>query len=49
MIDPVDIIDGIELEALHQKLLGGNLDPTEVKRASDYQRTAFPKGIPECG
>ena len=49
VIDPVDIIDGIELEALHAKLLGGNLDPTEGQRAKDYQKSAFPKGIAECG
>lgn len=49
VIDPIDIIDGIELEALHEKLLGGNLDPTEVQRATDYQKSAFPKGIAECG
>jgi valyl-tRNA synthetase len=49
VIDPIDIIDGIELEALHEKLLGGNLDPTEVQRAKEYQKSAFPKGIAECG
>jgi hypothetical protein len=49
VVDPIDIIDGIELEVLHEKLLGGNLDPTEVQRAKDYQKSAFPKGIAECG
>lgn len=49
VVDPIDIIDGIELKALHEKLLGGNLDPTEVQRAKDYQKSAFPKGIAECG
>ena len=49
VVDPTDIIAGIELEALHEKLLGGNLDPAEIDHAKTYQRTAFPKGIAECG
>lgn len=49
VVDPIDIIDGIELEELHKKLLGGNLDAKEVQRAKDYQKSAFPKGITECG
>ena len=49
VVDPIDIIDGIELEALHDKLKGGNLDPKEIQRAKDYQKSAFPKGIAECG
>ena len=49
VIDPVDIIDGIELEDLHAKLIAGNLEATEVERAKAYQKKAFPNGIPECG
>lgn len=49
VIDPLDIISGIELEALHAKLLVGNLKDEEVARATKYQKTAFPGGIPECG
>ncbi|GAP87644.1 putative valyl-tRNA synthetase [Rosellinia necatrix] len=49
VIDPLDIIHGIELEALHAKLHKGNLKETEIMRASKYQKTAFPSGIPECG
>jgi valyl-tRNA synthetase len=49
VIDPLDIISGIELEALHAKLLTGNLKEDEVERATKYQKTAFPNGIPECG
>ncbi|KAL1840349.1 hypothetical protein VTJ49DRAFT_563 [Mycothermus thermophilus] len=49
VIDPLDIISGIELEALHAKLLTGNLKEDEVERATKYQKTAFPGGIPECG
>ncbi|KAI0194062.1 tRNA synthetases class I-domain-containing protein [Xylaria flabelliformis] len=49
VIDPLDIISGIDLEALHAKLLVGNLKDTEIARATKYQKTAFPSGIPECG
>lgn len=49
VIDPLDVIRGIELQALHDKLLTGNLVPGEVKRATVYQKAAFPQGIPECG
>jgi len=49
VVDPLDIINGIELEALHAKLLVGNLKEDEVARATKYQKTAFPAGIPECG
>jgi valyl-tRNA synthetase len=30
-------------------LQGGNLDPREVTRARETQRTDFPDGIEECG
>jgi len=49
VIDPIDIMDGIELKVLHDKLHAGNLDPKEIKNAEKYQKTAFPQGIPECG
>ena len=49
VIDPVDIMDGIELKELNAKLLTGNLDPKELKMATKYQQTSFANGIPECG
>lgn len=49
VIDPLDVIGGIDLESLHAKLLVGNLKPDEVAKATKYQKTAFPGGIPECG
>ncbi|KAI0490756.1 tRNA synthetases class I-domain-containing protein [Xylaria cf. heliscus] len=49
VIDPLDIIHGIDLESLHAKLRTGNLKETEIARAAKYQKTAFPSGIPECG
>ena len=49
VIDPMDIMSGIPLQALHDKLLAGNLDQKEVANATKYQKTAFPQGLPECG
>lgn len=47
VIDPLDVIKGIELDDLHAKLLSGNLAANEVKKATTYQKQAFPQGIPE--
>ena len=49
VIDPLDIIRGITLEDLHKTLYGGNLETSEIEKAKLYQKTAFPKGIEECG
>jgi valyl-tRNA synthetase len=49
VIDPIDLMDGIDLQDLNDKLRTGNLDPKEVATATKFQRTAFPDGIPECG
>ncbi|EXJ67432.1 valyl-tRNA synthetase [Cladophialophora psammophila CBS 110553] len=49
VIDPLDIIRGITLGELHKTLYAGNLDPAEIERAKAYQKSAFPKGIEECG
>lgn len=49
VIDPIDVIEGIALEGLHEKLLQGNLAETEVKKAIAGQKKDFPKGIPQCG
>jgi valyl-tRNA synthetase len=49
VVDPLDIINGITLENLHKTLMTGNLDPTEIEKAKAYQKSAFPKGIEECG
>lgn len=49
VIDPLDIINGTDLESLHSKLRVGNLQEDEIARATKYQKSAFPQGIPECG
>jgi valyl-tRNA synthetase len=48
VVDLIDIMEGISLQALHEKLHVRNLDPKEVKTAERYQKTACPQGIPEC-
>jgi valyl-tRNA synthetase len=49
VIDPIDVIEGITLEQLHDTLRGGNLDPREVEKAINGQKADFPAGISECG
>ncbi|XP_077362376.1 valine--tRNA ligase, mitochondrial isoform X1 [Festucalex cinctus] len=49
VIDPLDVIHGVSLERLQQKVKEGNLDPREQVVAMDAQSKDFPKGIPQCG
>eukprot|EP00768_Dysnectes_brevis_P007986 gnl/Dysnectes_brevis/69_a86_4242.p1 GENE.gnl/Dysnectes_brevis/69_a86_4242~~gnl/Dysnectes_brevis/69_a86_4242.p1 ORF type:complete len:1031 (+),score=501.69 gnl/Dysnectes_brevis/69_a86_4242:35-3127(+) len=50
VVDPLDVISGISLEELHDKLKGNtNLPPTEIKRALKCQKADYPHGIAECG
>ncbi|KAJ3557339.1 hypothetical protein NM688_g1525 [Phlebia brevispora] len=49
VIDPIDVIQGLELEKLHAKLYEGNLDDKEIAKAKSGQKKDFPKGIPQCG
>lgn len=49
VIDPTDVIQGLALEDLHQKLYEGNLDEKEITKAKAGQKKDFPKGIPQCG
>jgi valyl-tRNA synthetase len=49
VIDPLDVIYGTTLENLHSKLQQGNLHPNEVQKATKFQKTTFPDGIPQCG
>ena len=49
VIDPLDVMEGIDLQALHDKLKVGNLDPKEIANATKFQKSSFPNGIPECG
>ncbi|AET37493.1 valine--tRNA ligase Ecym_1250 [Eremothecium cymbalariae DBVPG len=49
VVDPLDVINGISLQELHDKLLQGNLDPREVEKAKAGQKESYPNGIPQCG
>ena len=49
VIDPLDVIQGLSLEKLHEKLHEGNLDAQEIEKAKLGQKKDFPKGIPQCG
>lgn len=49
VIDPLDVIQGLSLEALHQKLYEGNLEEKEIAKAKSGQKKDYPKGIPQCG
>ncbi|KAH8105479.1 tRNA synthetases class I-domain-containing protein [Cristinia sonorae] len=49
VVDPIDVIEGLSLEALHEKLHEGNLDEKEIVKAKAGQKKDYPKGIPQCG
>nr|XP_028953024.1 valine--tRNA ligase, mitochondrial 1-like isoform X2 [Malus domestica] len=49
VIDPLDVINGIDLEGLRKKLLEGNLDAKEVAVSEEGLKKDFPAGIWECG
>jgi valyl-tRNA synthetase len=49
VVDPIDVIEGITLEELQEKLKAGNLDPAELVRATEGQKKDFPDGIAQCG
>lgn len=49
VLDPRDIISGVGLQVLQEKLRDGNLDPGELAFAAAAQKKDFPHGIPECG
>mmetsp|Transcript_13868 Transcript_13868/g.18104 ORF Transcript_13868/g.18104 Transcript_13868/m.18104 type:complete len:985 (-) Transcript_13868:35-2989(-) len=49
VIDPLEVIGGCTLQALQERLEGGNLAEKEVARAKNNNALEFPDGIPECG
>ncbi|XP_042362406.1 valine--tRNA ligase, mitochondrial [Plectropomus leopardus] len=49
VIDPLDVIHGVSLEKLQERVSEGNLDPREQLVAMEAQRKDFPTGIPQCG
>ncbi|KAJ7082270.1 tRNA synthetases class I-domain-containing protein [Mycena belliarum] len=49
VIDRIDVIEGVALEVLHEKLREGNLDEKEIVKATAGQKKDFPNSIPQCG
>ena len=49
VLDPIDLIDGIELEALVEKRLAGMMQPHLQKKIEKATRKHFPDGIPSFG
>ncbi|XP_036371216.1 valine--tRNA ligase isoform X1 [Octopus sinensis] len=49
VIDPLDVITGISLQGLHDRLKDSNLEEKEVSKAKSGQKADYPQGIPECG
>ncbi|KAF4677606.1 hypothetical protein FOL47_000561 [Perkinsus chesapeaki] len=49
VIDPLEVMSGISLPELQEKLKHGNLPEREIKKAMKGQEKDFPDGIPECG
>ena len=49
VLDPIDLIDGIELEPLVRKRTSGLMQPDMATKIEDTTRREFPDGIPPFG
>ncbi|MCP4043458.1 MAG: class I tRNA ligase family protein, partial [Gammaproteobacteria bacterium] len=49
VLDPIDLIDGIDLESLVTKRSSGMMQPQLAKRVEKLTRADFPQGIPAFG
>jgi len=49
VIDPLEVMDGCELEVLLNKLRESNLTKQEIDSGIELKAKEYPDGIPECG
>ncbi|MGZ8143682.1 MAG: valine--tRNA ligase, partial [Methylosarcina sp.] len=49
VLDPIDLIDGIDLESLVEKRVSGMMQPHLAKKIEQATRKQFPTGIPSFG
>lgn len=49
VLDPIDLIDGIDLESLVKKRTQGLMQPAMAKKITDATHKQFPQGIPAFG
>ena len=49
VMDPLDIVDGVDLETLVEKRTSNMMNPQDAKKIEKATRKAFPDGIPAYG